>query len=213
MSTFSGETQPSPTSSEKKLVGSLEVVGRYCVRMDISASRENEKTSSSAPSNEATRLAEVILEHTREDLTKADTKASILFAVVGVVVGALVASSAASGWTPNRFHGAPRVFIISALVSIMCAITLLGAAIYPRIRVRSGDRVTFFGQVVSYGSPEALQDALNAEVSQAWPRATEQLLELSKITLLKYRLIQGSVWFLALSVALGVTGVLWAWGK
>lgn len=62
-------------------------------------------------------LKEAILSETREELAKADAKASILLAASGIVFAALLAGGSASSWYPDKLscHTA-RSFAWAAVV-------------------------------------------------------------------------------------------------
>ncbi len=153
---------------------------------------------------DARQLAVTMLQHTREDLAKADTKANILFAVVGIVAGGLFASALSDKWTPVELTFPAEAVAWLAILALLAALVLLGLAIFPRIKVRSPRRLTFFGQVRTIATVAELEDELEREASRTENRDAEQLLTLSKIAWIKYRLIQAALISAAIALGFGV---------
>ena len=85
------------------------------------------KAVSGSSTNDSTKYREALLTETREELQKADSKASILLAASGIAAGALLSATLSGQWTPNKLHhGDARLF---AWISITAG--LVGVLIRP----------------------------------------------------------------------------------
>ena len=126
---------------------------------------------------------EGMLRETREELVRADNKASILFASGGVILGAILAGILSGDWQPDDLdRGATEVFWLGAAVYVG-ALIAVGYSIWPRLKHDEAQGAAFyFGDVREIGkrSRSALREALKrgAETPE---RATEQLLVISDI--------------------------------
>lgn len=124
-----------------------------------------------------------MLRETREELVRADNKASILFASGGVILGAILAGILSGDWRPADLdRGASEVFWFGAVLFVG-ALVAVGFSIWPRLKHDEAQGAAYyFGDVREIGrrSRPELRDALKrgAETPE---RATEQLLVISDI--------------------------------
>ncbi|MER7131429.1 Pycsar system effector family protein [Streptosporangium saharense] len=151
--------------------------------------------------------AMTILAETREEVNRADTKASILLGAIGIavsgVVGDMVNGVVSGAWGASwpwlRWTAAGAAFL---------SVTLLLMALYPRrIRLRRPLVNAYFGDVVAHSDPRALRAALERPSPDELGRLTDQIHTISRIVSTKYRLIQLALWCLAISVLSGVLTV------
>lgn len=153
-----------------------------------------------------TRL-EWLLKDAREELVRADNKASLLLSATGVGVGALLAALLARAWAPSSLVGVAQWMWWLGAMGIAFAVCQLGVAVYPRTTARSrhaADVVAYYADVVRIGrtgladhvSKEATEDAL-----------LDQLSSISEIVFTKYRLIQRALWGLALGALIILTSL------
>ena len=93
-----------------------------------------------------------LLLETREELVRADGKASILFGASGVAAGVLLGAVVAGDWSPSRFdHGLAEAVWWTGMAVLALSIVLLGMAVLPRVRHGEGrERLYYFGHVVQY---------------------------------------------------------------
>src|SRR3954452_18945096 len=76
---------------------------------------------------------EALLKETREELIRADAKASLLFAATGVVLAAVLTGIISGKWNPGDLKaGATGAFILGATAYAVAVISL-GYAVWPRI--------------------------------------------------------------------------------
>jgi hypothetical protein len=128
-----------------------------------------------------------ILTETREELTRADSKASLLFAVFGVVLGALLAGLISQRWQPaDLAAGATVVFWLGTALAALGAASL-GWAVWPRVNHEQADGpASYFGDVVAYGADRAALRAGLAAGAASDERDVEQLAVISSIVWKKY---------------------------
>ncbi|MGH8905552.1 MAG: Pycsar system effector family protein [Egibacteraceae bacterium] len=149
----------------------------------------------------AVAYAERLLATGREELHRVDTKASILFASASAVIVTFMAASLAGGWSPTRLAG-PRLLLWWAGTAVACvAVVLMGAALYPRTRgTGHGDPpITFYGDVARFADSTALRAALERSADREFEQLTDQLMRVSQLVGLKYRLLAMSMWALLIS--------------
>jgi hypothetical protein len=171
---------------------------------------------------------EALLAETREELQKADAKASILLAATGIAFSALLAAAGAGTWTPDKLnHGDAKMAVWCSLALALVGIFLLGSAVKPRLGARALDRekLHYFGNVRAYwptlwplthrkqrlddGRLEfesALKEASTKTNYEA--RLNDQIWFLGRTAFRKYRLITVSMWLFAISIGLAVVGLL-----
>lgn len=152
----------------------------------------------------AQQLARELLDRTRAEVDRADNKASIVLAAVLAVAGALVATGVAVGWSPARSPVLVQVFFWPGALGGLAGIALLGAAVYPRMRVHPPETRTlgYFGDVVALRSVDGLRAALRDPAARSFDGAVDQIWQVSHIVDRKYRLIRGAVLGLTSSAVL-----------
>lgn len=137
----------------------------------------------------------------REELHRADTKAAILLAGSTAVVAALLSASISGGWSPTRLGGAFVMVWWASTLAAGVAVALLAAAIYPRIR-RTGTSppaTAYFADIAAYTDIAALRTALPRSAAQEFEETLTQLWRISRIVLVKYRLIVAGMWTLLIA--------------
>lgn len=145
--------------------------------------------------------AERLLATTREELHRADTKASIVFASASAVIVTLMAATLAGGWSPARLVG-PRALLWWAGTAVAgVAVVLMGAAVYPRGpgTGRNGPPLTFYGDAARFADATALRAALERSATRELEQLADQLMRVSRIVGIKYRLLALSMWALLLA--------------
>jgi len=152
-------------------------------------------------------LVESLLREAREELGRADNKASILLAASGVVVGALIAAVLAGSWSPSELSVLTAYIWWVACGFLVAGIALLGVAIYPRTRRASKlpDFVAYFGDVVVLSRRTDLERALAKTARGLGDRDVDQLELISGIVSTKYNYLRLALIAFALGAALLVT--------
>lgn len=173
-------------------------------------------------------FAEVLLDEGREELARADGKASILLSAAGIVVAALLAGVLAGTWTPNKLHRYPATevaFWVGLGVAVL-GLVLLGLAVLPQTRhTGSKETLAYFGHVVRFSerghairgtarrardaeSKKLLKEAIRAASAGRFERTVDQVLIVSRIVHRKYRLIRWALLIFAVSIAVCVGAVI-----
>lgn len=142
--------------------------------------------------------ANTVLAAAREELTRADGKASLLLAVIGVVMGALLAALLAGSWDPSQLSNAVEWLWWLGVLAAVAGVAALGFAVYPRTRPKGlrPTMIAYFGDVVA--TPASDLEALLEETAKS-PRdgALDQLRQVSGIVHRKYQAIRVALWALA----------------
>jgi hypothetical protein len=160
---------------------------------------------------QSTAYAERLLVSSREELNRADTKASILLAAAIAIIAAVVAGAVAGDWSPTKLTvwSALLWWVSTGLVGL--AVLLLAGAVYPRTSRRKNgppDLVAYYADVVRFSDHSALQAALEWSAHQDLDRLTDQVYHVCYIVRRKYRLIAAGMWTLLAATAGGCFAVL-----
>ena len=155
--------------------------------------------------DEATLLyATSLLINAREEIDRADAKASILLAASAVVASALLAGLIAGSWTPLKLQAMVQWAWWLGLVESAIGIWCLAMAVYPRERKHASGipgTVAYYGDVVAYPTTAQLVAALNRSAETNIERIADQLRQVSWIVSHKYRLLRWGMRGLFLAAA------------
>jgi len=173
-------------------------------------------------------FAEVLLDEGREELGRADRKASILLSAASIVLTALLAGALAGTWTPHKLHHHPAAEVVFwvGLGIGMVGLILLGWAVLPKTQ-HTGRRETlaYFGHVVMFnenryamrkatrrdrdarGKTE-LKAAIRAASAGRFDRTVDQVWTISHIVDRKYRLIRWALLIFGISAAFTIGAVI-----
>ena len=136
---------------------------------------------------------------TREELGRADQKASILIAARAIPLGPLIGLAIGSGWELGGLSLASTWLAIAGIIGIFCGVFSLGYAVYPRVRrfrERAGG-LAYYGDIVVLGKDD-FRVLDSQSFDQVLDDERDQLWEVSRIVSVKYRAIQMGV------IAIGV---------
>jgi hypothetical protein len=158
-------------------------------------------------SDKAAELTAGLLAETREELVKADSKASILLASVGVIIGVVLGGAVSGDWGPEKLACGAQVVWWLGVICAAIGIVAMGNAVYPRIVARAPGRITYFEDVHQHEDCDSLVRDLNTEARRG-DRDAEQLLRLSNIAHRKYRSIQVGMWFFIAAAVLCAAAAL-----
>lgn len=154
---------------------------------------------------------EGLLKETREELVRADGKASLLFAASGVALGAILAGVINGKWAPGDLAGWATVVFGAGAAFYVGALCALGYSVWPRVRREDETRpADYFGDIVNYRRIEnrpALRKALERGAENP-ERAISQLVTISVIVWKKYVGIRVALRLFAVSLALCAGAVL-----
>ena len=162
--------------------------------------------------DEATLLyATSLLTNAREEIDRADAKASILLAASGVVASALLASLIAGSWTPLKLQAVVQWAWWLGLAESAIGIWCLAMAVYPRERRRDSGipgTVAYYGDIVAYPTTAQLVAALNRSAETNIERIADQLRNVSWIVSHKYMLIRWGMRGLLVAAATIVAAIV-----
>jgi MFS family permease len=148
-----------------------------------------------------TYLADLLAE-TREELTRADSKAGLLLAASGVVIAALLAGLFGSQWTPSDLNANVEWLWWLGVASAAFGVFSIAAAVYPRIRrhrtVHPGVP-SYYGDVASYDNIDEFRSAIE-NVPRSKERLIDQVFVLSNIVQRKYVLLRRGLRCLLLAI-------------
>jgi hypothetical protein len=172
----------------------VERVGRRSVVTRAPDNREDER---------ALIVAEHLLGNNREEITRADGKASSL------VVGALAVAALAAGSASTHIATAsvPGRWLVSVGVATWtAAIVILAVAVFPRVGTdQNTGAATYFGDVRRATGPSRLRRYIKEAANDRLSWLLIQISDTSRIVVTKYRYIRIALCLLALGG--GLTGV------
>ncbi len=156
-------------------------------------------------------LARRLLTETREEISRADAKASVLLGMVSAVGGALIGVLAGQQWWPGQLSAPSRVLWWVGCAGWAAALVLLLAAVVPR-NVRSpwrpGMPLSYFGDVRRTGGGAALREALREAAADPLPSLMAVLTVTSRIAVVKHRCVHTGVLCFAAATLLAPTAAL-----
>lgn len=161
-------------------------------------------------SEQARAQAETVLQAAREELTRADGKASLLLASTGVVIGALLAALLAGSWQPSDISNGIEWLWWLGVAAAAAAVGCLGKAVYPNTNYRGStpDVIAFFGDVTATPETQLRERLEHAVTRDADAALLDQLSAVSSIVDTKYWHTKTAIWLLAVGSALCALAVL-----
>ena len=147
----------------------------------------------------ATQLTEA-----REELARADGKASILLAATGVGLGAVLGGALSAQWTPAQLRDPWSLIWLAGFASILAGIACLVMAVYPRWKRGADDeaKIYFFGHAAKMKDRAEIEAAIRKTAEQPLLRTSDQLMHISPIIERKYSWIQRGIWALGIGVVI-----------
>jgi MFS family permease len=150
-------------------------------------------------------LANTILREAREELARADGKASILLAAIGVIIGAIVAAILGGSWHPTHLDdNIEWLWWIGTAIGLAGAVAF-GAAVFPRTTYRAKRRpgiVSYFGDVVGLSKVQ-LKEGLITTAKDPDAATLDQVEAISSVVDKKYRCIQVGM------ICVGAAALFW----
>jgi MFS family permease len=142
-----------------------------------------------------------LLAESRDELERADGKASMLLAAVAVVLGVLGAALLAGDWSPSRLDTGFRVLWWIGVVIAFAGVLALCMAVWPRVkhRLEPGSSL-YYDQIALLGTVEKVREAIAR--ADAEERTVSQLLVISKIARGKYLWLRWGMRLLGIATAL-----------
>jgi hypothetical protein len=172
-------------------------------------------------------FVEMLLDEGREELARADNKASVMLGAAGLVLSVFLGSVIAGDWDPTQIGNGPAeaTFWLGIALSVL-GIVRLAAAVMPRTRHgEAREKLVYFGHVIQYRKPglavrqstrrrreaeakEELRGAIVAAGANRFERTVDQVWVISLIVQRKYRHVRAGLLLLGLSSALCVVALV-----
>lgn len=162
------------------------------------------------PDDVARQYAMSLLSEARDELTRADLKASILLAASGVGASSILAGMISSTWSPLLLRTPWNLIWILGACLGLAGIGALAWAIYPRTSRGRDDegQLFYFRQAAGVRSVEELTAELRKSSLDAFRRSADQLWRVSQVVSSKYRGVRVGIWLLIVgSIMMLVGGV------
>lgn len=167
-------------------------------------------STSPTPETPVTYLSD-LLNHTRGELNRADSKASLLLATLGVIISSLIGGLATSAWRPAKLAGGEQVLFWIGVVAAAGGVFWIAASVFPRIR-QSGTPhpgvPAYYGDVAVYRDVDAFRAAIDG-CPEVRDRLINQTFVIAGIVQTKYVLLRrGLLWLLAAILTCSLAVVL-----
>lgn len=157
---------------------------------------------------DAATLARTMLAETREELAKADQKASLLLAALGVALAAVAGAVGSNTVRPYGYGPLGQMLFWAGCAVSVVSVFLFGSTVRPRTgRGSAPGGIHYFGDLADGA---LTVDQIRAELGRTDPvgRDIAQLRSLARIVSTKYRHIGHGMTTGAAGVALLVAGIL-----
>lgn len=162
-----------------------------------------------ALSRERQEVADRLLAECREEVVRADGKASILLAGVGVAASALLAGLIAGDWAPADLANSVEWLWWIGTALTGASVVLLGLCILPVLEnAEASSRIDYYGDVQRFRTSGELAEALEQSKPDVYSRTVRQVHVCAGIVTRKYRLLRCAMGALAASVALVILSLL-----
>lgn len=131
---------------------------------------------------------QTLLAETREEITRADHKASILFGVFGLMAGSVIYAFVWNRWTPFELSNAVEWLWWGGFGLGLIAVGHLGWALYPVVdHPEDRSKVAYFGHVAKFETLGDFRRALSDRQQSETERLQDQIWVLSRAVDRKYR--------------------------
>lgn len=154
-------------------------------------------------------LARLLLTESREELTRADGKASLLLAALGIGLSAILGAILAGNWTPFDLERPLQGVWWAGAFLAGAAVVCLAVAVWPRVTHKSGPSgVTYFGEAAAFETVAKLTAALKRTETDPVARTVLQLHVIARRADHKYAFIRYALIALGLSITLALAAAI-----
>jgi hypothetical protein len=163
------------------------------------------------PRPDTAALAADMLAEVREEIDRADQKASLLIGSLGIAFSIVLSGMIGGDWTPVTLSPFGATVWVVGVIAAAASVAAAASAVWPRLsRAPGADAITYWGQIRGLGSPAEVGRALAERGLHPPERTYQQLLVLSAVVQRKYRAIRLSMMLAGIGVAFIVIGFLLA---
>ncbi|GAA5209612.1 Pycsar system effector family protein [Microbacterium kyungheense] len=161
------------------------------------------------PARDTAALAAEMLAEVRDEIDRADQKASLLIGSLGIAFSIVLSGMIGGDWTPVTLSPLGATVWVLGVVAAAASVVAAAAAVWPRLSRGPGPgAITYWGQVRGLGSPAEVERALSERGVHPPERTFQQLLVLSAVVQRKYRAIRLSMALAGVGVGLIIVGFL-----
>jgi len=133
-------------------------------------------------------IEQELIKQVREEISRADSKSSIILAGLTFALGAVISSLFMGRWNPSSLEIHAQIAWWIGVGSILLSLFSLAQTIYPRTKNTNVNRVenlvAYYGDIHQLSSAALVSNLNNTAVQES--SQTDQLLMLSKIAYKKY---------------------------
>lgn len=155
-------------------------------------------------------LSQMLVE-TRDDVKHADQKASLILAALGIGFGAVLGGQLAGDFDSSAFSCAGQVVWWTGVLLAVGSVALAVLAVWPRFNLDDSPLygITYWGHIAAFEQLRDFEKALEEADTTSERRAAHQVWRLSRLVLLKYRLVRGSLVLGSIAgMALGLAAIV-----
>jgi Family of unknown function (DUF5706) len=147
---------------------------------------------------------ERMLFEAREDIGRADQKASILLAALGVGFAAVLGGQLAGNFNSSSLSPGSQILWWIGVAGAVASVAFSAAAVWPRYKTDDSPRygITYWGHIAAFEDLEQFEKALATQDTTSERRTRHQLWRVSGLVRLKYQLVRAAL------VCGGAAGVL-----
>jgi hypothetical protein len=152
-----------------------------------------------------------MLVEARDDVKLADQKASVILAALGIGFGAVLGGQLAGNFDSGRFSSAGQIVWWSGVLMAVGSVALAVFAVWPRYKLDDSPifGITYWGHIAAFEGLDEFEEALRNADTTSGRRTNHQLWRLSRLVLLKYRLVRAALVLGALAASfLGVAAII-----
>ena len=154
-------------------------------------------------------VADRLLADCREEILRADSKASILLAGVSVGASALLAGLIAGDWSPTELDNSVEWVWWIGITFTAVAVVQLGLCLLPVLaNAEASNRIDYYGDVRRFRTSGELAAALEQGQPDVYGRTVRQIHVCAGIVTRKYSLLRWAMGALVISVGLVVLSLL-----
>lgn len=151
-------------------------------------------------------LTRRLLDETREEISRADSKANILLAGASLAIALLGGAVLSGDLMIASTRGVVQLLAAVSATSAIAGLALFGLAVLPRVGAPQIGRARYFADHAQYASIDDLREAIAREAEDVERRHAEQLRDLSRIVRTKYRYTMGGEIAVGGAIASAIVG-------
>lgn len=152
-----------------------------------------------------------MLAEARDDVKHADQKASVILAALGIGFGAVLGSQLAGSFDSGILSCAGQIVWWAGVLVAVASVAVAAFAVWPRYNLEDSPQhgITYWGHIAAFKELSDFEKALEHADTTSEHRTNHQLWRLSRLVLLKYRLVRTALTLGAVSaLALGAAAIV-----